>query len=101
LIASKSLHGEQRIGDAFPPMVVPGVETVDASAIDTSFMGHSYYGSNRRALSDLFALVKENRAASERPWLRAEPGRGGPSWVFASQPAEIRCTWYFESLAKK
>src|SRR5690606_41428886 len=66
LIASKGLHQQQRIGDAIPPVVMPGIETVSASAIDTSFMGHSYYGSNRAALSDLFALVKEEDRKSTR-----------------------------------
>jgi esterase/lipase superfamily enzyme len=101
LIASKGLHGEQRIGDAFPPVVVPGVETINASAIDTSFMGHSYYSSNRRALSDLFAVVKENRGAAQRSWLKTEAGDAGPCWTFSSQPVEVRCTWYFDELAAK
>ena len=98
LVASKSIHGQQRIGDAVPPVVVPGVETIDASAIETSFMGHSYYGSNRSALSDLFALLKEHRPAAERPWLKAETDDRGRWWSFASRPTEVRWTWYFEEL---
>jgi esterase/lipase superfamily enzyme len=101
LIASKAVNGEQRIGDAFPPVVVPSVETIDASAIDTSFMGHSYYGSNRRALSDLFALLKENCGAAERSWLKSKSNASGSWWVFASQPAEIRHVWYFDGLARQ
>jgi esterase/lipase superfamily enzyme len=98
LIASKGLHNMQRIGDALPPVIVPGIETIDASAIETSFMGHSYYGSNRSALSDLFALIKENRPAAERGWLRANSSPEGTWWSVASTPTEVRCVWHFRDL---
>ncbi|MDZ4819880.1 MAG: hypothetical protein SGJ20_13000 [Planctomycetota bacterium] len=84
------------------------LETIDASRIETGFMGHSYYGSNRAALSYLFALIKENRGAADRPWLRmesatADAGYNSDSvvnswWIFNSQPAEIRWVWYFDRL---
>ena len=101
LLASKVRHRQQRIGDAEPPVVIAGVETIDASAIDTSFMGHSYYGSNRSALSDMFALIKEDRAAGNRRWLKQETDSTGSWWTFAAQPTEVRCTWYFEHLDPK
>lgn len=101
LLASKARHSQQRIGDAVPPVVIAGVETIDASAIETSFMGHSYYGSNRSALSDLFALIKEDRPAEKRRWLKKESDSTGSWWTFAAQPTEVRCTWYFEHLDPK
>ena len=93
---SKALHQEQRIGDADPPFVVRGVETIDASKIETSFLGHSYYGSNRSALSDLFSVVKEDRGAAQRPWLRMQTGATGNWWAIDRQPTEVRCVWHFE-----
>ena len=36
---------------------MPGVETVDATGVDTSFVAHSYYGSVRTVLSDIFYIV--------------------------------------------
>jgi hypothetical protein len=37
LVASKSVHGAQRAGDSGPGLVlVPGIETIDATGIDTS-----------------------------------------------------------------
>lgn len=99
LIASKSLHAEQRAGDAYPPVIVDGIETVDCSAIDaTSFMGHSYYSSNVDVLADLFELVKRDRAASKRGHLKRKKSSAGPYWVWtATAPRDI-WTWHFDHL---
>jgi len=97
LIASKSLHAEQRAGDAHPPVLVAGVETVDCSTIDyTSFLGHSYYGANRQVLGDLFLLLKENRPAIERPHLSKQTNAGHDFWVFSGNSPNILVTWHFE-----
>lgn len=102
LIASKALHRcAQRIGDAMPPVIVPCVETVDASAIDTSLMGHSYFSTNRSGLSDLFSAIKLNRPAAERAWLSKQTSEAGQWWSFARQPTELRPAWDFEHLAKQ
>jgi esterase/lipase superfamily enzyme len=37
---SKQFHGYPRAGEAI--IVLPGVDTIDASAVDTSLVGHSY-----------------------------------------------------------
>ncbi len=99
LIASKSLHAEQRAGDAHPPVIIDGIETVDCSTVDyTSFLGHSYYGANRQVLGDLFLLLKENRPASRRPHLSEETARGSSFWVFTGNAPNILVTWHFEEL---
>jgi esterase/lipase superfamily enzyme len=99
LIASKGRNQQQRIGDVVPPVVVPGIETIDASAIETSLMGHSYYGSNTGALADLFAVIKEDRGAAKRFWLASKTDDNGQWWVFQSQPEEIHVAWTFKHLA--
>ena len=96
LIASKSLHSEMRAGDAWQPLVVEGIETIDCSRIDLSFMGHSYYGSNTDVLSDLFMLVKEDHAANKRPHLAKKKSATGPYWQFAQSAPAILCTWHFD-----
>ncbi|QDT55605.1 hypothetical protein Pan44_36510 [Caulifigura coniformis] len=97
LIASKSLHAEQRAGDAHPPVLLSGVETVDCSTVDyTSFLGHSYYGANRHVLGDLFLLLKENRPASERPHLSKQLNARREFWVFSGNAPNILVTWHFE-----
>lgn len=97
LIASKGLHGEYRAGDAEKLAIADGVETVDCSRIDFTFMGHSYYGSNTDVLSDLFMLLKQDLPASQRSHLaklRADNGR--PYYQFAETAPAILCTWHFE-----
>lgn len=51
-------------------LVVPGVETVDASPVDTSVIGHSYYGDNPQLIRDLRAIVDEGLPAENRAWLK-------------------------------
>lgn len=102
LIVSKSLHSEQRAGDAHPPALMAGVETVDCSTIDyTSFLGHSYYGANRQVLGDLFLLLKEGRPAAERPHLSRESARGSDYWVFSGNSPNILVTWHFEDEGRR
>jgi esterase/lipase superfamily enzyme len=50
LAASKAVHKYSRAGDAgVDIVVVDTVDTIDASAVDTSLLGHSYYGDNARS----------------------------------------------------
>ena len=37
-------------------LIVNVIDTIDATAVDTGFLGHSYYGDNRSVLADLFEL---------------------------------------------
>ena len=66
LKASKRVNGYRRAGDVTDGIViVAGMDSVDVSAIDTSLMGHSYYGDRRSVLSDVFYLLR-GMAPSER-----------------------------------
>ena len=97
LAASKAIHSEQRAGDASPPVVIEGVETIDCSPVDLSFMGHSYYGGNISVLSDLFAIIKEGKQADQREWLtKMDNAQQQPFWRFTSQPTPIYWTWNFK-----
>jgi esterase/lipase superfamily enzyme len=96
LIASKSLHAEPRAGDARFLPIIDGVQTIDCSRIDMSFMGHSYYGSNPDVLTDLFTILRENAEASQRPHLKRRWSRHGTYWEFARSAGTILCTWHFE-----
>lgn len=82
LQASKEIHKGARAGDSGPGIVVaPGVDSIDVSAVDTSFLGHSYYGENKTVLSDLRVLLRERRPAGQRPGLHARPKGGMTYWV--------------------
>jgi esterase/lipase superfamily enzyme len=80
LALSQSLHKYPRAGDAGDGLVIAeGLDTIDASAVDTSFLGHSYVGDNRSILSDIFYLV---RGAAERHALTPAVGPdGGKYWI--------------------
>ncbi|RMH15357.1 MAG: alpha/beta fold hydrolase [Acidobacteria bacterium] len=75
--------GKPRLGDVGDDLViVPPVETVDVSAVDTNLVGHFYYGDNRSVVTDMFYLLRDGKPAAQRQlWERR---RGGQTyWVFA------------------
>ena len=83
LIASKKVHGSARAGDSGNGLVViPGVETIDVSKLDTSFLGHSYYGSSNPILTDIRQLIINSRPAAQRNWLQPKFHGGLTYWVF-------------------
>lgn len=45
---------------------MPGVETIDATGVDTSFLGHSYFSGTRTVLSDIFYLIGHGTRAADR-----------------------------------
>jgi esterase/lipase superfamily enzyme len=83
LRVSKRLNAYPRAGDTRPAvLVVPGIDTVDVTAVDSNLIGHFYYGDNRSVISDLFLLLNQGLGPSSRPTLRAV-GSPPRSWRFA------------------
>jgi esterase/lipase superfamily enzyme len=83
LVASRKVHGHPRAGDSGAALVVaPGIETIDVSGVDTSYLGHSYYASNESILRDLRAVLVQTHPASMRPWLAPRIHHGAPFWVY-------------------
>jgi esterase/lipase superfamily enzyme len=73
LMFSKTVHTFARAGQSTPPLVfAEGMDTVDASGIDTSALGHSYIASEPLLLNDLFMLIRHDLKPLERN-LRAYP----------------------------
>jgi esterase/lipase superfamily enzyme len=84
LRVSRRIHGFNRAGaDLF---VIDGIDTVDASAADTSLIGlrHSYYGSKRSILSDLCALINSGLHPARRFDVDAASSAIGSYWVYRS-----------------
>ncbi len=78
LIASTEIHGHDRAGLAGDNLIlIEGVDTIDVSEIDTSLIGHSYYGDHPELIRDLRALVELSRPASQREWLKRIVSPGG------------------------
>jgi esterase/lipase superfamily enzyme len=85
LKASKVIHGYPRAGEAGSSLVVvDGVDTIDASEVDTSLVGlhHSYFGSKRSILSDMFALIAQRLEPSQRFELQAAVKLGRRYWTY-------------------
>jgi len=80
LLFSSLLHKAERIGVIHgAPFVTDGLETIDATAVDTSLLGlglgHSYFSDKRSLLTDIGILVGEGLPASSRGLFRAQdPG---------------------------
>jgi esterase/lipase superfamily enzyme len=77
---SSLLHAAERIGHIRNggPFVAQGVETIDATPVDTSFLGHSYFSDRVSVLDDLGTLLRERRRARERLGL----DKPGGYWAF-------------------
>lgn len=83
LVLSKKVHGYPRAGDSGAELIVlPGMDTIDVSAVDTSLLGHSYYGNNLTVLADLFDLLHEAKPAESRPWLAPVQAGTLRYWIF-------------------
>ena len=84
LLASRTFNsGDYRLGDTNGKiMVLPGIETIDVSEVDSSLLGHSYYGRPPTVLTDLKELLSTTRPAAERPSLEAVTSMEYPYWIF-------------------
>ena len=80
---SKHVHGYPRAGESGPGLVVTqGVETIDATGVDTGFIKASYFAERRSALSDMYYLIHQRSRAGERSGLQPVDGGAGRYWVF-------------------
>lgn len=82
LVASRKVHGSPRAGDSGDGLiVVPGIETIDVTNVDTSFFGHSYYAENTSIISDIF-YVLQGLNADQRSLLHKVETQNGCYWAF-------------------
>jgi esterase/lipase superfamily enzyme len=64
---SSMLHRGPRVGlIAGTPFVAPMLETVDASSVDTVFLGHGYFAGARSLITDLRLLLLNNLSPTDR-----------------------------------
>jgi len=78
LLVSRTVNGNDRLGLSGENLVVmTGLDTVDASGVDTSFIGHSYFGSQGKIVKDLFRLMVENKAPPARGLTHRTRGEWG------------------------
>lgn len=72
LMLSRNFNDSTRAGDSSSgALVLQGVDTIDASEIDTDLLGHSYYGDCVPILDDVNLLMRTSLPPQERrlrPW---------------------------------
>lgn len=79
LKVSQTIHGVPRLGlSGDHILVTPGMDTINASGIDTSMIGHGYYGSAKVVVTDIFNLIIKGL---EPPKRKLVPGTFG-EWDF-------------------
>ena len=67
LRVSRAFHNYQRLGETQPELLIATeLDTIDASLVDTSLLGHSYIGDVQSIVSDLHDLVVGGKRAMER-----------------------------------
>ena len=83
LSLSRQVHGYRRAGDFTDgALIVQGIDTIEASGIDTSLLGHSYYGSIKTVLSDIGGVLTTGSRAEKRAGLKPVSGY----WQFIGPP---------------
>jgi esterase/lipase superfamily enzyme len=77
---SRRLHDHPRVGETV--VVMPDIDTIDASEVQTSdLLGHGYFGESRELLADIHQLFN-GRAAHQRFGLVAQKGEDGIFYRF-------------------
>lgn len=83
LKASKEIHNYPRAGDSGSGLILMnGIETIDASHVDTGFLGHSYFADSKSVLSDIFNIINNGQAPDNRFGLKPITTAAGKYWEF-------------------
>ena len=83
---SKQYQGYQRAGDVRPQIVIAsGVDSIDVSAVDTSLLGHSYYGDNTSVISDIARLLHTGFPPERRCGIQAAGDAVLRYWSFLAR----------------
>jgi esterase/lipase superfamily enzyme len=86
LALSKQYQGYQRAGDVRPQIVImDGVDSIDVSAVDTSLLGHSYYGDNTSVISDIRRLLQTGWPPERRCGIQAVTDALMRYWTFVAR----------------
>ncbi len=81
---SRLLHKAPRVGLAPPVVVIPGMDTVNVTKVDLSFLGHGYVASCRTVLTDIHQLLVSGLTPSKRAGVTAITDQYGSYWELAA-----------------
>ncbi len=80
---SRTIHKYPRAGEAGENiLVIKGIDTIDATDVDTSLVGHSYYSDERTVISDMYYLINEGLPPDRRHGLIQKQHPNGKYWAF-------------------
>lgn len=81
MASSRAINGYPRAGDSFDgPTLVPGIETIDATAANNSILGHSYFEESQAVGYDLAELLNSRTRAADRKLLTTYKLPAGIYW---------------------
>ncbi|MCK1383597.1 alpha/beta hydrolase [Bradyrhizobium sp. 21] len=84
VLSSRLLHAANRVGLAPPVCVIEGIDTVNATNVDLTELGHGYVASSREVLTDMYTLLASGTPPDKRATLRHATEDGvGIYWEFA------------------
>jgi esterase/lipase superfamily enzyme len=88
LALSRNLHDGPRAGEPEGGLLgLGGIDTIDASAVSTDFMGHDYYAESDTLLTDLHCLLGAGTPPERRPALRPVWDKPKTWWVILNLAA--------------
>ncbi len=83
LRASMKLHAFPRAGEYAALVINPALDPIDASLVDTDFLGHSYFGDNRSVISDMYDLLRTGNPPDQRFGIKKMKATSGFYFRFA------------------
>jgi len=88
LLGSQLVHRYPRAGDAGPGIIaMESLESVDASQLETDYLGHSYFGDSPYIIEDLIQIVAEHLPAEKRKGMRrVQVAPQLQYWTFTPNP---------------
>ena len=79
---SMRIHRYPRAGDSRSIVIVPGVDTIDATHRHTDLLNHSYYGDNSSIISDIHQMIKHGTPPGGRFGIKGVPLDAPEYWQF-------------------
>lgn len=92
-VARRLKQGIPRLGDTGSGIVViPGMDTIDASLVDSSFIGHGYFAEARSVLNDIDRLLERQVPAADRGLTPLATAQGERYWAIQyCPPSQLVC----------
>ena len=79
---SKILHGSyDRVGYSPPITVIDGIDTIEVSGVDLTFLGHGYYAEAHPVIYDIKQALCQTNTDSRLRLIAKRNGEGKTYWV--------------------